>query len=315
MSSAVTPSTALRPMSLIPSSRMTWVSPGVASTSRSNRASALGPAPKVSTRPPEIPAFDDGLRRLGVAQQPRGEDVRPPRVGVARRARAVGDRVAERDDHPRHRRVDHVHADEVRPDLECRVRREGARAGRRCRGRRSWSAARAAWRVERRDESARWRLTARSRRAGTARATGSLSTTAPGSMRTDGPSAEGERAIGGRHDRRPRVADRDVRGADDERPVAVLVREPDAHPVAADRRPHDEAQRLIEQPRHAVHGIARGPRGRRRTGSRSTSRASAAPWAEGPGSRGWSRRRARGGSEEGDACVRSIDRGDGWRRL
>jgi len=89
--------------SLIPSITTTCVTPGCASTSRSKAREGVdaalppkppGAFPSVRTRLPAMATFITAKRRARAAR----EVVRPPVVGVGRRPRAVGDRIAERGD-------------------------------------------------------------------------------------------------------------------------------------------------------------------------------------------------------------------------
>ncbi len=68
-----------------------------------------------------------------------------------------------------------------------------------------------------------------------------------------GASAEREGAIGRASDRRTRVSYGNVRGPDDQRPLPVLIRQPDPHAIAAERRANDLPNGAIDIRWHAVH--------------------------------------------------------------
>jgi len=74
--------------------------------------------------------------------------------------------------------------------------------------------------------------------------------------------AEAQRAAGFRDDRRPLVAQRDLSRADGERAIAVGVRDPHPHSVAAKADARIHAQRMVVEPDNAFRR-----RRRRRPGS------------------------------------------------
>ena len=216
------------------------------------------------------PRVHHGLHWFPAVEQPLGQDVRPPCVRIPRRERAVGDGVADRRDDAGGGAVGDVHADEERPNVDAGVGRELARARRiapahvvrlKCK------------RVSRRQP----------RRIGEVEADGEVAQRRHGSRhgitedhcartQPDGrQAAEGQHAIGGHIDRCAHAANGDVGCADDERPVAVLVRQPNPDAIATDRGADDEPDGLVEERRGAVDGIAwwpgrrvgrtRGPRG------------------------------------------------------
>src|SRR6516225_9216432 len=84
------------PMSLIPSSQITWVSPDRPSTPRSSRSTAAGPAAELATTGlPAMALVDDAdLVAIGIKQS-AGKRVHPPIIYIERRVCAIGNRVTK----------------------------------------------------------------------------------------------------------------------------------------------------------------------------------------------------------------------------
>ena len=191
---------------------------------------------------------DGHLRAARLRHQPRGQIIRPAMIRVWRRAGAVGNRVAKGDHGADRLGRHHLHSREEEPRGRRRDNRQGGHPGviaglrnviglkrtvvhrerRRCVGVAGQVQIDRQIRECRNVEFYRIAVHHREWRNG-----------------DGGPPAEGQRAIGRRHDRRCGVAPRDVRRADGERGRPEGVAQYHARPIAADARVHDLTQGLV----------------------------------------------------------------------
>ncbi|RPK39627.1 hypothetical protein EES40_23910 [Streptomyces sp. ADI93-02] len=203
--------------------------------------------------------YADGVRP-GRGTQPPGEEVGPSVVGADLRLRAVGDRVAERDDGRGGPAGAHAHAGQEVPAVDGRGGLDVGTAGDVPRGH---VVVPLGERVERRARGGAGQVDAHHEVGPGGHPQGDriAEERRPGRDGHGGTAAEGERPVGARIDAAGGPAGRRTRDpglADDEGTAAEFVRQPDTDPVTADAGADGLPDRLVRELRGVRRRSRRG---------------------------------------------------------